>query len=306
MLKIKNMAITGGAQKRGKTRQVLPETADLRRRLIASPLLALALAAAASAAVLQSGTSAVFDRYVKLTQAGFEAQNSGKPPFLWFENMPANRSAEIERDLQSGQVVIEKLETTDSGRPISVPDGMIHHWIGTVFIPGATLAQVLAFEEDYDHQASFFQPDVISSKILQHTGPDFAVNLRFYKKKAISVVLDTDHQVHYASIDANRAWSESWTTRVQQVDHPGQPGEKLQPQGRDDGFLWRMNTYWRFEAKDGGVYVESQSVSLTRDIPTGLGWMVGPFVTSIPRQSLDFTLANTRKAVLQRIGRATK
>ena len=62
-----------------------------------------------------------------------------------------------------------------------------------------------------------------------------------------------------------------------------------------------MNTYWRFEEKDGGTYVECQSISLTRDIPTGLGWLIGPYVTSVPRESLTFTLATTRSAVLNRI-----
>ena len=62
-----------------------------------------------------------------------------------------------------------------------------------------------------------------------------------------------------------------------------------------------MDTYWRFQEKDGGTYVECQSLSLTRDIPTGLGWMVGPFVTSVPRESLTFTLVTVRSAELQRI-----
>jgi hypothetical protein len=85
------------------------------------------------------------------------------------------------------------------------------------------------------------------------------------------------------------------------VDDAGEPAERLEPAGHDRGFLWRMNTYWRFEQRDGGTYVECQSISLTRDIPTGLGWLIGPYVTSVPRESLTFTLAATRSAVLQRI-----
>jgi len=54
---------------------------------------------------------------------------------------------------------------------------------------------------------------------------------------------------------------------------------------------------------DGGVYVQSEVASLTRDIPTGLGWMIKPFVTGIPKETLKFTLEATRKAVA---GRATK
>jgi hypothetical protein len=85
------------------------------------------------------------------------------------------------------------------------------------------------------------------------------------------------------------------------VENAGEPTERLEPQGHDRGFLWGMDTYWRFQEKDGGTYVECQSVSLTRDIPTGLGWTVGPFVTSVPRESLTFTLVTARSAELQRI-----
>jgi hypothetical protein len=57
--------------------------------------------------------------------------------------------------------------------------------------------------------------------------------------------------------------------------------------------LWRLNTYWRLLERDGGTYLQCESISLSRGIPTGLGWLVGPFVTSIPRESLAFTLETT-------------
>jgi len=140
------------------------------------------------------------------------------------------------------------------------------------------------------------------SKILQRNGNDFVIDLRFYKKKIITTVIDTTHDVHYQPVDATHQWSRSHTTRVQEVEDAGKPDEKLEPEGHDRGFLWRMNTYWRFEEKDGGTYVECQAISLTRDIPTGLGWMIGPYVNSVPRESLTFTLDRTRSAVLRRIG----
>src|ERR1700728_1114614 len=174
-------------------------------------------------------------------------------------------------------------------------------WIGTVFVPGANLAQTLEFMQDYDHKKDYFYPDIQRSKILQHQGDDFLVNLRFYKKKIITIVDDTDHQVHYHVVDATHAWSRSHATRIQEVENPGESNERLDPQGHDRGFLWGMDTYWRFQQKDEGTYVECQSVSLTRDIPTGLGWVVGPFVTSVPRESLTFTLVTARSAELQRL-----
>jgi hypothetical protein len=61
-----------------------------------------------------------------------------------------------------------------------------------------------------------------------------------------------------------------------------------------------MNTYWSYEERDGGLYIEIESVSLSRSIPTGLGWAVGPFIQSVPREALEFTLEATRDALLKR------
>jgi len=280
------------------------------RRVVATALAALCLfAAPANGADLQPKTVEAFDHYVQLTEAQINSELARREPFLWVEGLPPDRRAAAEAQLRAGEVVIERLDTLDpsrasstsDGKPVSVPGGMIHHWIGTVFIPGATLAQTLALEEDYDHHEIYFRPDVIRSKIERHDGNDFLIELRFRKKKVITTVLETEHEVHYTLVDATHAWSRSRTTRIQEVDDAGERDERLEPEGHDRGFLWRMNTYWRFEEKDGGTYVESQSISLTRDIPTGLGWLVAAYVNSVPRESLTFTLATTRVAVLQRI-----
>ena len=275
-------------------------------RKVAAAILAglCALAGPASGEDLKPKTVEAFDHYVRLTEAQIDSQLAHREPYLWVESLPEDRRAAAEAQLRAGQVVIERLDTLDSGdngKRITVPDGMIHHWIGTVFIPGATLVQTLALEEDYDHQQDYFRPDVMRSKILRHEGNDFTIELRLYKKKVITTVLDTEHQVHYTLVDSTHAWSRSRTTRIQEVDNAGENDERLEAAGHDRGFLWRMNTYWRFEEKDGGTYVECQSISLTRDIPAGLGWLIGPYVTSVPRESLTFTLATTRSAVLRRI-----
>jgi hypothetical protein len=264
----------------------------------------LALAAPANAADLKPQTLDAFNRYAQLTEAQFESELARREPFLWVEGLPADRRAGALAELRAGTVVIERLETLDDGKPIAVPGGMVHHWIGTVFIPGATLTQTLAFLQDYDHQQDYFGPDVQRSKILRRSGDDFTIELRLYKKKVISTVLDTVHEIHYTTADATHASSISRSTRIQEVENPGEPSERLEPEGHDDGFLWRMNNYWRFEEKDGGTYVECQSVSLTRDIPTGLGWLIGAYVTSVPRESLTFTLATTRSAILARVSGA--
>jgi len=286
------------------------------RRLIAIILVGLCgFASPVNASDLEPKTVEAFNRYVQLTEAQIDSELARREPYLWVEGLPDDRRAAAEAQLRAGEVVIERLETPDpdSGnrggrsrngdlsKPIIVPGGMIHHWIGTVFIPGATLAEALALEKDYDHHQEYFRPDVMRSKILRHEGNDYVIDLRLYKKKVITTILDTEHEVHYAPVDATHAWSRSRTTRIQEVDNAGEPGERFEPEGHDRGLLWRMNTYWRFEEKDGGTYVECQSISLTREIPTGLSWLIGPYVNSVPRESLTFTLATTRAAVLQRI-----
>src|SRR5271168_2234320 len=118
--------------------------------------------------------------------------------------------------------------------------------------------------------------------------------------KPITVVLDTEHDVHYFRDAPGQAHSRSSAVRIAEVENPGTLSEREKDPGADDGFLWKMETWWRIEQADGGVYVQSEVASLTRGIPAGLGWLIGPFVNSIPKETLAFTLEATRKAVTQR------
>ena len=282
------------------------KTSAAQRKVPAAILAGLLLfSSAASAADLQSKTKEAFQRYVQLTEAQMDAQIARRDLFLWVDRLPDSRRFAAHAQLRDGKVVVEKLETLDNGKGIPLPDGILHHWIGTVFIPGATLSHVLAIKEDYDHEQDFFRPEVERSKLLRRNGDDFFIYLRFRKKKIVTSVVDTWHEVYYERVDATHAWSRSHTTRVQEVEDAGKPDERLLPEGHDHGYLWAIDTYWRFEEKDGGTYVECQALSLSRDIPTGLGWLIGPFVTSIPRESLTFTLTTTRSAVLARFSAPT-
>ena len=273
----------------------------LARRLMAVSLAAILLfVLPLKAADLQAQAAQNYARYIALTQAQVDAELAQSGSYLWVERLPEARRTEALAQLHSGGVVIEKLETLDDGKPIAVPGGLIHHWIGTAFVPGATLAQTLAFMQDYDHKVEYFKPDIVRSKILKHEGDDYFVLLRFYQKKIITTVIDTDQEVHYHVVDKTHAWSRSNATRVQEVDNPGKSDERLEPEGHDRGFVWKLNTFWRLEEKDGGTYLECQAISLSRDIPTGLGWMVGSFVSSVPRESLTFTLTTARAALAKK------
>ncbi len=199
--------------------------------------------------------------------------------------------------LHAGGVVVHQMELMQDGRKFEVPDGMVHHWLGIIFIPGATVAQVVILVQDYDHHSKYYAPEVQRSKLLKRDSDYFLVYLRFHKKHILSVTVDTEHEAWYRAISPLRTVSRSRTVHVHEVENPGKEDELLKPEGNDRGFFWRMNTYWKFEEKDGGTYVQCESVTLTRGIPLLLKLVIEPFVTSVPRESLVGVLGNTRDAV---------
>jgi len=239
-----------------------------------------------------------FNRYIQATEARIDKEVGRPGAFLYIEGVPEPKRSQTLTSIRKGDIYMDRLQTQDaSGSAIEVPDGLIHHWIGAVFIPGATLGQVVDLVQDYNHHQDIYKPEVVRSRLIRHEGNDYQIFYRLVKKKVITVTLNTNHDVQYFPIDATHCRSRSVATRIAEVADAGQPGEREKPIGHDGGFLWRMNSYWRFEEKDKGVYVEVESISLTRDIPNGLSWLVKPFVTSIPRESLVMTLGSTRSAV---------
>lgn len=263
-------------------------------------LLCFTLAASAAPANLKPEAAKGYERYIQLTEERMKPELAPGGIFLLVDGLPVAQRTDAYARLQRGEVVTTRLRTNDPKDSARTPDALTHHWVGTIFIPGASLAQVLALLQDYDRHTEYFQPEVVKSKTVAHTADEFKVHYRLMRKKIITVVLDTDYDVQYHAMDAVHAFSDSHSTRIAQVEHPDEPDERQMPPGKDGGFLWRLDSYWRFFAVASGVYVQCEAVSLTRDIPTGLHWLVGPFIESIPRESLEFTLQSTRNALAAR------
>jgi hypothetical protein len=249
-------------------------------------------------AELRPKTVEAFDRYVQLTEARINREVSQAEKFLYLNELPTPSRSEALAALKRGEIFMERLQTLDaSGHKMEAPEAIMHHWLGAVFVPGANLPQTLALVQDYNHHQDIYKPEVVGSRLIGHTGNDFQIYYRLRKKKVITVTLNTYHDVHYFPVDSTRWYSRSYSTRIAEVANADTPNEREKPVGHDGGFLWRINSYWKFEEKDGGVYVECESISLTRDIPTGLGWLIKPFVTSIPKESLEMTMGSTRAAL---------
>ncbi len=247
---------------------------------------------------LEPKTLEAFNRYLQATEARIARDVVRPGAFLYLEGLPEPQRSKTLASVHAGNIYIEPLQTRDaSGSAIEAPDGLIHHWIGAVFIPGATLRRVLDLVQDYNQHQDVYKPEVVRSRLVHHEGNNYQVFYRLRYKKVITVTLNTNHDVQYFPVDATHCRSRSVATRIAEVADADQPGEYEKPIGHDGGFLWRMDSYWQFEEMDRGVYVEVESISLTRDIPLGLGWLIKPFVYSIPRESLLMTLGATRSAV---------
>lgn len=251
----------------------------------------------ASAAELKSKTTVAFDRYVAATEARFAGELRPGGAFLYVDAFNDSDRRKAYDQLKQGEILIQKLETKGPGISPEVPNGMVHHWVGLIFIPGATLSRTLPIVKDYDRRAELYKPDVIASRTLEHHGDDYKMFLRLHQKKFTTVDFDTTYDVHWGQAGPDRFYSNSISTRIAEIKDPNNPDSPELPVGTGHGYLWRLNTYWRFEEKDGGVYLQCEALSLTRDIPTGLGWLLNPLVTSIPRQSLNRALGQTRNVV---------
>jgi|SRR5271169_983624 len=238
---------------------------------------------------LKQETLKAFLSFIDEAETAMEPTLDGDASFLWSDGNADRagrvRGGEIPAQLWSGNL------------PIRVPDGLIHDWIGAVSIPGATVETTLARVQDYDNHKNIYKPDVMDSRLISHHGHDYSIFLRLLKKKIITVVLDTYHDVHYQRVRDDQWFCRSYTTSIAEVDDAETAKEKVHPPDAGYGFLWRLYSHWRFMEEDSGVIVECRAISLTRDVPFGLGWIIEPIIKSLPRESLVNTLKATRNAL---------
>ncbi len=262
-----------------------------RTLLVCAATVALASVTAAGAE-LQPRTIAAFDRYVQAAEAQMRSAS-----FLWMDGLAEAERREKRAELEKGLVAMDRLEVKDGGKDFDIPGGLVHHWIGAAFVRGATVDKAVALMQDYNHHAEIFKPAITRSKITGREGDFFHVALRFQMTKVITVVVNTDNEARFTRLGADRVQSRITSQRIAEVENHDTPREREKPVGVDGGYLWRLYTYWHFLERDGGTYVQCEAISLTRSIPVGFRWLIGPFVTSIPRESLVFTLDTVRKVL---------
>ena len=258
-------------------------------------------AAAAAAAELQPQTVAAWNRYVEATERRIAAELEHERPDRFFVQDFRDDAAEARREVLAGRVRIDRLETRDAGgERIRVPRGAIHHWLGAALIPGVTLEAVLhALIHAVAPEA--LQDDVIESRVLARPDEDrLEVFLKLRRRQMVTVHYNTEHAVAYTRHRPGAASSRSVATRIAELDDAGTAREREKPIGRDRGFLWRLNSYWRYRQIDAGVIVECESLSLSRGIPRLVRWMASPLIDRAARDILARTLASMAEVLSAR------
>jgi hypothetical protein len=238
---------------------------------------------------LNTGTLQAWDAYIEAVRSHQQERLTGAKPFLWAEEGPRMTF------VRGGGILVEPAE--GNGRT-KVEGGLIHHWIGAIFIPGANASQVLEKLDDYDDYRNFYAPTVIESRLLLRDGNTRRFSLRL-KKKALMVtsIVDTDNETSTFQPEPDRWWSVSQSTRIQEVEHGGRRDEQLLPVGAGKGFLWRMYGLMRARNVEGGTVIEMEGIVLSRDIPAAVAWLVNPVVDRLSRSAMATTLSQTKDAV---------
>jgi hypothetical protein len=231
--------------------------------------------------------TAAFTAYVQALESKLAKQHQSAESFL------PPFSAQNQKQLHQGDLIIDPV-TPEGGA--SLPGAMLHDWRGTAFAAGAKGADFERLMKDVGAYPQRFAPQVLSARVLAQQGDHLQITMRVRQHHVITVVLDTDYDINFGRLDGQHGYSTSRSIKISEIASPGDGEHALGPD-EEHGFLWRLNTYWTYEERDGGLYMQIESVSLTRSIPTGLKWLVQPFVEKVPRDSLEFTLEAVCKAL---------
>ena len=244
-----------------------------------------------------------FETYAARVETRLRQQHASSAGFLAGVEPDSKQGMSTHERLMRGEVVIEKL-TPDKGE---VPGGMLHDWRGTAFVKDATAADFERLMKNFSGYPEMYSPEVVRARIVSPKSRPIpnhlSAEMRVKQKHVITVVMDTTYDVTFGQLDERHGYSISRSTKISEIEDAGTQKERVLPPDKEHGFLWRLNTYWSYEERDGGLYMQIESISLTRGIPAGLGWAIGPFVESVPRESLEFTLRKTCSALARQEGR---
>jgi putative flippase GtrA len=246
---------------------------------------------------LQQQTLQAWAAYEQAADGRLAAASATSAPFF---AMDAFGVKDWRQTALANGIAMSRIERARPGAAApAVPDGKIHHWAGAIFVPRTSVAAVLDRLSQLAGQESKHYEDVIGSKLLSRDGDRYRIYMKVRRAKVVTVTYNTEHAVEYRRLAPTRAAARSASVRIAELKDAGTPGEQEKPIGSDSGYLWRLNAYWRYEAVNGGVLIECESVSLSRSVPALLRPFVTGTVEGLARESLQRTLTGLRTYLTQ-------
>jgi len=286
-----------GKSKKGRVQSMKHALGSVSRRYLVAGSLSLFLAVAAriGAEPTQEATTA-YNSYVNQV----EARLAQKHPTTCV-SLPAG--ADLAR-LRNGELVVEQVSPEMNEK---LPGAQLYDWRGTAFVAGARPEDFVRLMKAYDAYPQTFAPEMLGAHVVTHEGDHYQVIMRVRQKHILTAVLDITYDVAFGRGGSGGDSSggtlgqcgfvDSRSTKIAEIDQASTSQERALAPNEDHGYLWRQNNYWSYEVRDGGLYIQIESISLSRSIPAGLGWAIGSFTKSIPRETMEFTLRCMRDAL---------
>lgn len=273
--------------------------ASVRAGVMWAAILAALLAPAQTvAADLRPETVAAWEHYLKDAGDRNQKRLTDGGPFLSIDGNATDKSR-----LRNGEVLISPAAPHT---PVEVPSGLIHDWVGVVFIPNVALHDVLNVVRDYSEYKKVYAPNIVESRTGLTNGRQELFSLVMMNKSLFTKeALDVDFRNSFACPNEKQCYSVSEATRIQEISDYGAASRRLLPEDHGSGMIWRLYSSARFEEADSGVYIELEAIALSRDIPSGLRWMVEPIVRRTSRSSMETALKKTAAAAREQAKGAT-
>ena len=206
-------------------------------------------------------TVADFQHYADTVEASLNARWQGKQSFLSIDDDESAKKLVLGGDLFIKQM-------GNAAQPVQITDGLIHDWLGAIYIPNTKMDRVLKVLQDFDNHKTIY-PEVADSKLIRRTGNDVTGYWRLQQKGFVPVILDVEQNVHFEQLSPGKWKCQAYARNITEIDTGLFTRGRRFPLGEGHGYLWRLYAYWSLEEFRGGVLAECRTLSLSRDIPPG-------------------------------------
>lgn len=243
----------------------------------------------AHAASLKPEAAKAWEDYIESASGGVQERANAPAGFLQIDATPA-----VAAKLHRGQIVVSPAA---AHIPKKVPSGHIHDWIGTAFLTNTTIKDVVAIVRDYPKYNEVYAPHVLESRVISTGETVDLFSVVLMNRSVLSkTALDCDYETTFVHVDGRRMYSITQAKRIQEIVDYGTAKQHTLPEGEGTGLIWRLYSVSRFEEREDGLYIETEAMALSRDIPSALRLVVEPIVRRVSREALETALRQTANA----------